>query len=161
MDIIRLEDCRSDIFEQICIWYYDWLGKKNGESFEEVKYTFLHSINTDRLPRTYVALIGKKAVGMYQLSISDDLKCRPDLYPWLINVYVDEKFRGKNVCGKMMQSVYENAKKAGMKELYLYTGHVGLYEKYGWKFMGEEKTFKADSPTVRLYFLNLRDMTAK
>ena len=45
---------------------------------------------------------------MYQLSMSDDLNSRPDLYPWLINVYVDEKFRGRNVARELMNTVKEN-----------------------------------------------------
>ena len=155
MEIIRLEEDDNLIFEQICEWYYNWLGIKNGESFEEVKCTFLHSLNKDRLPQTYVALIDGMPVGMYQIAMFDDLNSRPDIYPWLINVYVDEKFRGQNVCKLLMKTVNENAKKMNLKELYLYTKHVGLYEKFGWKFVEEVKTFKIDSPQERLYKLDI------
>ena len=93
---------------------------------------------------------------MYQLSMSDDLDSRPDIYPWLINVYVDEKFRGKNVCRQLMITVNENAKKAGLTELFLYTKHKGLYEKFGWDFVEEVKTFKDDSPIERLYRLKIK-----
>jgi len=155
VEIIRLEESDNLIFEQICLWYYHWLGIKNGESLEEVKCTFSHSLNKDKLPQTYVALIDGKPVGMYQIAIFDDLNSRPDIYPWLINVYVDEKFRGKHVCSEMMKTVCNNAKRANLKELYLYTKHIGLYEKYGWKFVEEVKTFKEDSPLERLYKLDI------
>ena len=118
MKIIRLEEANNLIFEQICLWYYNWLGIKNGESLEEVRYTFKHSLNKDKLPQTYVALIDEKPVGMYQLAIFDDLNCRPDFYPWLINVYVCENFRGNNVCRKMMETVNDNAKKANCNSIY-------------------------------------------
>lgn len=156
MEIIKLESNDNYIFEKICLWYYNWLGIRNEESLEEIKCTFSHSLNKDKLPQTYVALIDGEPAGMYQLSMFDDLNSRPDIYPWLINVYVDEKFRGKNVCRELMNTVYDNAKKANLKELYLYTKHIGLYEKFGWKFIEEVKTFKNDSPLERLYKLEIK-----
>ena len=155
MEIIKLEESNNLFFDKICDWYYNWLGIKNNESIEEIKCTFEHSLCKDKLPQTFVALIDAEPAGMYQLSMSDDLNSRPDLYPWLINVYVDEKFRGRNVARELMNTVKENAKELGLTELYLYTKHIGLYEKFGWKFIEEVKTFKDDSPVERLYKLEI------
>ncbi len=155
MEIIKLEESNNLFFDKICDWYYNWLGIKNNESIEEIKCTFEHSLCKNKLPQTFVALIDGEPAGMYQLSMSDDLYSRPDLYPWLINVYVDEKFRGRNVARELMNTVKENAKKLGLTELYLYTKHIGLYEKFGWKFIEEVKTFKDDSPVERLYKLEI------
>ena len=155
MEIIKLEESNNLFFDKICDWYYNWLGIKNNESIEEIKCTFEHSLCKNKLPQTFVALIDGEPAGMYQLSMSDDLNRRPDLYPWLINVYVDEKFRGRNVARELMNTVKENAKKLGLTELYLYTKHIGLYEKFGWKFIEEVKTFKDDSPVERLYKLEI------
>lgn len=156
MKIIRLENSNNKIFDKICEWNYNWWGIRNHESFEEVKCGLEHSLNTDRLPQTFVALIDDEPVGMYQLSMCEDLNSRPDIYPWLINVYVDEFYRGKHVCRELMKTVEENAKKAGLKELYLYTKHIGLYEKFGWKFVEEVRTFREDSPIERLYKLEIK-----
>ena len=155
MEIIKLEESNNLFFDKICDWYYNWLGIKNNESIEEIKCTFEHSLCNNKLPQTFVALIDGEPAGMYQLSMSDDLNSRPDLYPWLINVYVDEKFRGRNVARELMNTVKENAKELGLTELYLYTKHIGLYEKFGWKFIEEVKTFKDDSPVERLYKLEI------
>ncbi len=155
MEIIKLEESNNLFFDKICDWYYNWLGIKNNESIEEIKCTFEHSLCKNKLPQTFVALIDGEPAGMYQLAMSDDLNSRPDLYPWLINVYVDEKFRGRNVARELMNTVKENAKELGLTELYLYTKHVGLYEKFGWKFIEEVKTFKDDSPVERLYKLEI------
>lgn len=155
MEIIKLEESNNLFFDKICDWYYNWLGIKNNESIEEIKCTFEHSLCKNKLPQTFVALIDGEPAGMYQLSMSDDLNSRPDLYPWLINVYVDEKFRGRNVARELMNTVKENAKELGLTELYLYTKHIGLYEKFGWKFIEEVKTFKYDSPVERLYKLEI------
>lgn len=54
-----------------------------------------------------------------------------------------------------MNTVPKNAKKANLKELFLYTKYIGLYEKFGWKFVEEVKTFRSDSPIERLYKLEI------
>lgn len=155
MELIKLTEYNNSIFEKVVDWNYNWWGIKNGVSLEEVRYTLEHSINIDRLPQTFVAMIDGEPAGMYQLSMCDDLSSRPDIYPWLINVYVDEKFRNKKVSSFMMSTVRENAKKANLKELYLYTSHVGLYEKSGWEFVEYVNTFHKDSPVERLYKIEL------
>jgi GNAT superfamily N-acetyltransferase len=156
MRIIRLEDENNTIFDKICEWNYNWWGIRDGRCFEEVRCNLAHSLNRERLPQTYIALIGDEPAGMYQLSMSENLDSRPDIYPWLINVYVDEKFRGRSVCRELMKTVNDNAKKANLQELYLYTKHVGLYEKFGWEFVEEVQTFREDSPIERLYRLKIK-----
>ena len=156
MKIIKLADSNNEIFDKICKWYYNFYGIRSNETFEEARIMFEHSVNENKLPQTFIALINGKVVGMYQISVFDDLKSRPDLYPWLINVYVDENYRGQNVFRNLMNTVNENAKIIGIKELYLYTKYEGLYEKFGWKYMEDVKTFNEDSPIERLYKLEIK-----
>lgn len=156
MEVIRLEREDNEIFDKVCEWNYNWWGKKNNKSMEEVRCFFAHSICTDKLPQTYVAIDDEGVpVGMYQLSMSDDLFSRPDIYPWLINVFVDENYRGRHYSKVLMETVREKARDAGIETLYLYTSHVGLYEKFGWEFYEEVKTFNEESPTERLYKLDI------
>ncbi len=156
MEIKRLTDKNSPLFEKVLEWNYNWWGVVQGKSLGEVRCQMEHSLNTgNKLPQTFVALDGDKAVGVYQLSMVDDLPGRPDVYPWLINVFVPERERGKNICRYMMESVKENAKQAGIRELYLYTSHVGLYEKFGWEFIEFVDTFKENAEKERLYKLNI------
>ncbi len=85
----------------------------------------------------------------------DDVDSRPDIYPWMISVFVDKNYRGKGVFRAMMESVKNNARKAGLKCLYLYTSYTGLYEKFGWKFVEPINTYRRNSPVERLYVLEL------
>jgi len=41
-----------------------------------------------------VLLLEIKLFGMYQFTY-EDLFVRPDIYPWLANVYIDEEYRNK------------------------------------------------------------------
>ena len=156
INILRLETSEGKIFEKICQWNYHWWGTRDGYSLDEVKYNMSHSLCTgSRMPQTFVAMSEGEPVGMYQISMSDDLPSRPDIYPWLINVYVEEKFRGKGVCRALMNTVADNAKRIGVSEIYLYTHHTGLYEKFNWKFVDLVPTFRKDSPLERLYRLKI------
>lgn len=156
MKIERLENENTPIFDTIVEWNYEWWGKKIGISREQVKCQMVHSLKKgDRLPQTFVAIDEGRAVGMYQLSMVDDLAGRPDIYPWLVNVYVDKAERGKNICRQLMETVKEKAKDAGIDELYLYTSHVGLYEKFGWEFVEYVDTFKPNAEKERLYKLKI------
>ena len=155
MKIIKLESSSNEIFNKICDWNYNWWGKRNNNSMEQVRCYFEHSLCKNRVPQTFVALEDNEPIGMYQFTMSDDLDTRPDIYPWLVNVYVDERYRGRGVCRELMNTVRENARKLELDELYLYTKHIGLYEKYGWKFVEEVQTFRDDSPVERLYKLQI------
>lgn len=160
--IERLEKAEGEAFEKICLWCHKWWGVRDGLTLEQVRYNMRHSLGTGKqLPQTFIARRNGKTVGMYQLSMSDDLQSRPDLYPWLINVYVDEDERGKGVCRAMMKTVAENAKGAGLDHLHLYTKHIGLYEKFGWEFIETAPTFRADSPVERVYMLKIESRKVK
>ena len=162
MKIIRLEDSQSYIFKKIVDWNYNWWGIRNHKSYEEVECNLKHSLcGESRLPQTYVALIDNIPVGMYQLSMCDDLESRPDIYPWLINVYVDKHYRGMNICKELMNTVKDNARRAGLSELYLYTKHICLYEKYGWVYVEDVLTFREESPIERLYRLDINEIRSK
>lgn len=156
MEIIRLENSNNSIFDKICDWNYNWWGKRDHNSAEEVRCYMEHCLCKDRIPQTFVALIKNEPVGMYQFTMSEDLNSRPDIYPWLVNVFVDEPYRGQGICRELMSTVYENAKNLNLSELYLYTKHIGLYEKFGWEFIEEVKTFREESPIERLYRLEIK-----
>ena len=143
--IIKLLDVNNDIFNKVCEWHYNWWGKRDNYSKEEVICYLEHSLCKNRIPQTFVALIDSIPVGTYQLSMSDDLDHRPDIYPWLANVYVDEQYRGKGICRELMNSVQKNANQINIKELFLYTKHFGLYEKFGWEYVEEINLFKRKS----------------
>ena len=154
MQIIRLTDELSPCFQTICDWNYQWWGAPRGKSKALVECFMKHCLCTgSRLPQTFVAVHDGTVRGMYQLSMSDDLESRPDIYPWLINVYVSEPYRGHGVARQLLESVPVQARQLGLHELYLYTKHIGFYEKFGWNFVEFVDTFEKDSPKERLYKL--------
>ena len=156
ISVNRLTDSKSIAFNAVCDWHYHWFGKRDKKTYALIKENLLHSLNIKKqLPQTYVAWIGNRPVGTYQFAMMDDVESRPDVYPWMISVFVDENYRGKGVFKAMMKTVKENAHKAGLKHVYLYTSYTGLYEKFGWKFIGPINTYRKNSSVERLYLLEI------
>ena len=138
---LKLQKLTDDThLEQITDWMYGWWGKAEGYPYEAVRASMAHSLQPQRLPRTYGLFLGERLVGMYQFT-NADLFPRPDLYPWLANLYVDPACRGRGFGRLLIESVRAQAAEAGLRELYLFTTHSGLYEKFGWTFLQEVDTF--------------------
>ena len=137
-------------------WMYSWWGAREGRSREEVRVFMAHCRQKDRLPQTYGLYLGDEPAGLYQFTYGD-LFSRPDIYPWLANVFVAEKYRGRGFSRFLLATVKETAAAhLETDELFLYTEHQGLYEKYGWEFAEEVDSF-AEPRLQRLYRLKIRE----
>lgn len=135
-------------------WMYQWWGKKEGYSKEEIICYMRHSINQDRLPKTYGLFLDDQLIGMYQFTYND-LDIRPDLYPWLANVYIDERYRGLGYGDVLLSTVQNHAKDSQLVELYLYTTHTNLYERYGFQKISQIDTYKKIPRVQSLYHIKL------
>lgn len=150
--IVKLTDKDSKYFKTICTWQASWWGKDYSQS--KVLEFMEHCLNNDQLPQTYVALSNNEVVGMYQITMYDNIDVRPDYYPWLINVYVSEEYRGQGICDMMMKDAVNRFKDLGIKRIYLHTKHENLYEKYGWIFLENVEIFTGK--IKRIYYLDIK-----
>lgn len=145
---------------KMAAWMQGWWGDVEGYSPEEVLCHLRCGLREADLPQTFGlyredGLIGNELIGMYQITYGD-LFCRPDLNPWLANVYIDKAHRGKGLGGFLLSTVRQAACAAGVNELYLYTKHSGLYEKFSWEFFCEQDTF-LDDRIQRIYRLRVKE----
>ena len=151
--IIELD---NDNLNRIVNWMYNWWGIEEGYTFEAVKCYIKHSLLKNRLPQTYGIFLDKKIIGMYQLTY-EDLGVRPDIYPWVANLYVDKEYRNKGFGRLLLENVKRTAKQiTNFNEIYLYTEHVGLYEKFGWTYVSNIDTYIKNPRIQRLYKLDLK-----
>lgn len=156
LELKKLIDIDDNTLNIIATWMYNWWGKRDGYSFDGVKCFMKHSLLKDRLPQTYGLFLNNTIIGMFQITY-EDLSVRPDIYPWLANVYIDEQYRGKGYSKILLESIKDIVSKTtDFSTLFLYTKHVGLYEKFGWKFVSEIDTHMEESRIERLYKLNLK-----
>jgi len=82
-----------------------------------------------------------------------DLISRQDLFPWLAALYVAPAARGQGLAGKLQRHVIDYARRAGFRELYLYSACRDFYERFGWRYIGEGLDYPATA--VHLYRYDL------
>ena len=131
--------------------YNEWSHTKFSyeECYEMTRHCFCNDV-------PYTAVIYNKdndiiAIGQV---IVEDLVYRPDIYPWVANVYVRPEYRGNHFVEKILKALEDHAKELHLSRLYLYTRHTGLYEKYGYVFKENTRTFKRfdDVDIQRIYY---------
>ncbi|MCU9614913.1 GNAT family N-acetyltransferase [Caldibacillus lycopersici] len=114
------------------VFWEKWGNEDNYPFYEDA---IVHSCSSSDFPKFYVAIDNEPIIGTYAL-LRNDLNNRQDLCPWLACLYVDEKYRGKEIGSKLLQHGLMEAAKKGYKKLFLATDLEGYYEKYGWKHSG-------------------------
>lgn len=155
MEIRKIHKEETALLEQIARWMYDWWGQDAHRTEEEIRQFTVYSAQSDLLPQTYGLFAEGELVGVYQFRL-DDLFVRPDIYPWLANVYVAPEHRGKGYGRVLNESVRQMAQEnLSCKTIYLYTHHVGLYEKYGWEYVGTIDTVTGQPRMQGFYRMEL------
>lgn len=151
LSLRKIIDIDEETLIKITTWMYEWWGKRDGYTFEGTKCFMKYSLQKERLPQTYGLFLDNKIIGMYQYAL-EDLGVRPDIYPWLANVYIDEEYRNMGYGRKLLESVKDTAKNLKeYNEIFLYTRHINLYEKFGFEFVGKIDTYKNENRIQRLY----------
>jgi len=106
------------------------------------------SISTSKpVPRWYLMLCDDKIIGGYGL-IENDFMVRTDLCPWLCALYIEPSERGKHFGAQLLEHCRAEAAKLGFEKVYLNTDHVGYYEKYNWRYIGDFAHTSGDDARV-------------
>lgn len=87
--------------------------------------------------RVFVALAGPRIAGYCTFQKTD---CIPGVpyTPYIGFVFVDEAFRGNRLSGRMVKAALQYAGELGFQTVYLVSGEIGLYEKYGFVKIDEK-----------------------
>lgn len=104
------------------------------EPFEDVLETAQQtSAMGQTIPRTFVLLVDDEPVGTASLT-AHDLDERPDLTPWLAGVFVAPHARGQGYAAQLIAGVEQEARKASIATLWLYTNTAErVYARAGWR----------------------------
>ncbi|GHT60898.1 N-acetyltransferase [Bacteroidia bacterium] len=95
-----------------------------------------HCISTPNpLPQWYLLEKENEIIGCAGL-VTNDFISRMDLYPWFCGLFVEEAHRGNDYGSLLMEKAKRDASKGDFRKLYLSTGHIGYYEKYGFRYIG-------------------------
>ncbi len=101
----------------------------------------------------FAAIDGERIVGMATIMKSDYYPL-PEIYPWISTLFVSEEYRGRRISGKLINFANEYAKETGFQKTYIPSEHVGLYEKYGYRFLKDIVNYGGG--TDRLYVKEFR-----
>lgn len=125
-------------------------------SWEEVKKHTLQVISQwefDEWETPFAAMVEDRIVGMGTL-MKTDYYPLPEIYPWISTLFVSEDYRGHGICGKIIDFANDYAKEIGFTKTYIPTEYVGLYEKYGYRYVKDIVNY--GNGIDRLYVKELR-----
>lgn len=88
--------------------------------------------------RVFVVLQDKQIIAYCTFTEVDSI---PGLsyYPFIGFIFVDENFRGSRTSLKLINKAMEYAKSLHFPKVYIISGHIGLYEKFGFRKIDEKK----------------------
>ena len=103
--------------------------------------------------RVFTAVAGGNIAGFCTLTEKDELPPEAPYTPFIGFVFVDESFRGRRISEQMIRKAVSYAGENGFDKVYLMSGEVGLYEKYGFTKIGDFATIYGD--TDQLFFIDV------
>lgn len=90
--------------------------------------------------RVFAVCVDGEVAGFCTLSEKDELPPEYEFTPFIGFVFVDEKYRGKRLSERMINAAASYAHGLGYDKVYVMSGEVGLYEKYGFTGLGYYQT---------------------
>lgn len=124
---------RPDLVEVTVRWRWnEWLRDK--EPFEDaLRRAQQATASGMKIPQSFVLLVDDEPVGTASIT-AHDLEERPDLTPWLAGVFVVPEARGQGYAGQLVAAVEEEARRASISTLWLYTNTAErIYARVGWR----------------------------
>ena len=116
-------------FAEMCFWRAGrYLAKKMRENGFEPN---------ERGP---AALCDENLAGFCTLTNSDELPLQSGPGLFIGFVFAAEAYRGRRLSEWLIDAACKAAKMQGFSTVYLMSGEIGLYEKYGFQKMGEYET---------------------
>ena len=120
-------------------------------SWEDVKEHMLSELRawafTD-WETPFAAIINDRITGIAYIR-KEDYYPLPEIYPWVSGVFVAEEYRGCRISEQLISFANEYAKENGFDKTYIPSIHVGLYEKYGYRYLRDIVNY--GNGTDRLY----------
>ena len=90
--------------------------------------------------RVFAAAVDGEIAGYCTFTAHDEIPPEEGFTPFIGFVFVGEAYRGQRLAGRMIDAVMDYAASLGFPRVYIMSGEVGLYEKYGFAPLGEYRT---------------------
>ena len=115
-----------------------WGPLTGRNTLEEYRKLLHFAAKSESLPTTLVAVENATVLGSVNV-LENDLPLRPDIAPWLAQLFVCPNFRGRDAGALLIAGAIAEARKLNRSILFLYTSGTlpNYYEKLGWSRMEE------------------------
>ncbi len=134
-DILPLGDRPEAIDDLAAAHLAEWRALYPEDSVATFATDLARSLGTDPVPSTWVLVAGRAVIGSVSL-IEHDLDNRPELTPWLANLWVERAWRGHGLGKQLVLHACEQGYQRGLQRLYLYTPeHAAFYLALGWEML--------------------------
>lgn len=100
----------------------------------------------------FAAIADGEIIGMSTI-MKTDYYPLPEIYPWISSVFVSEDYRGYRISEKLIDFANEYARESGFNRTYIPSTHIGLYEKYGYRYVKDIVNY--ENEIDRLYVKEL------
>lgn len=110
----------------------DW--RAGQKLYELLRREKLHEAAGEN-PRVFLLTSGRELVSFCTYSERDDIPAE-GLGPWIGFVYTFPPYRGQGYIGRLFEEIERLAGDENVREIFISTGHTGVYEKYGYEFYG-------------------------
>ncbi len=138
----------QNLLSELARWHFEEWGPLTGSaSLEEYTANLERFASSDAVPSVLVAKSGRELLGSASL-LPSDLPLRSELTPWLAQLFVLPRHRGRGIGASLVHSAVSAAGQLGFSALYLYTSGdlPAFYRQLGWStretvtYLGKERT---------------------
>ena len=121
---------------EIAAWQFgEWGHLASGDSIVQRATSLEGHLTKEKLPITFLALLGDVAVGSASF-VEHDLPGREDLFPWLASVFVLPQHRRNGIGASLVHRVIEEAVHLEVNPIFLFTwDQERLYRNLGWQVL--------------------------
>jgi len=122
--------------EEVAGWIWEeWQHLIPHEDVSSFTEAFRERLRPSGIGATVVAFWDETLAGVASL-LADDLPIRPELTPWLAEVYVPPRFRHRGIGRRLVLRIMEEARAIPVPRLYLYTpDRETFYARMGWTLL--------------------------
>lgn len=133
-------------------WHFaEWSYLHPDYTLDQLAQEMQQYFSPQLLPSMFILLNQQQELLGSASLVAHDLGSRPEFSPWLANVFVHPAYRGQGMGRRLVLFIQQQAQRAGIGELYLFTANqMDFYRSLGWQMLDIEQVQGTCQTIMRL-----------